>query len=70
MLCDLHGDKFAFDLIGVSEVFRCDYDTRLSLAGFHDLITRCRDDGSRGRVGDDGSRGGVVVMMAVGVELS
>ena len=51
LLCDLHGDKFAFDLIGVSEVFRCDYDTRLSLPGFHDLITRCRDDGSRGGVG-------------------
>ena len=51
LLCDLHSDQFSFDLIGISEVFRCDNDTRLALPGYHDLIARCRDDGSRGGVG-------------------
>ena len=43
--CDLRGDSFVFDLIGVSEVFCCDNDTRLTLPGFQNLITCCRDDG-------------------------
>lgn len=51
LICDLHGNSFSFDLIGISEAFRCDQDARLSLPGFHDLLTRCRDDGSRGGVG-------------------
>ena len=51
LLCDLHNDTFAFDLIGISEVYRCEFDSRLTLPGYHDLITRCRDDGSRGGVG-------------------
>ena len=51
LLCDTHGDKFAFDFIGVSEVYRCDFDTRLTLPGYHDLTTRVREDGSRGGVG-------------------
>ena len=51
LLCGMHGDAFSFDLIGISEAFRCDLDSRLSLPGFHELITRCRDDGSRGAVG-------------------
>ena len=51
LLCDLHGDSFSFDLIGISEAFRCELDSRLSLPGFHELVTRCRDDGSRGGVG-------------------
>ena len=51
LLCDIHHDNFSFDLIGVSEVFRCDNDSRLILPGYHDLITRCRDNGTRGGVG-------------------
>ncbi|KAK2140723.1 hypothetical protein LSH36_1268g00014 [Paralvinella palmiformis] len=48
LLCELHRNKFAFDLTGVTEVFCCDYDTRLSLLGFHNIITSCSDEGSRG----------------------
>ena len=51
LLCDIHGDKFAFDFIGVTEVYRCDFDARLTLPGYHDLITPVREDGSRGGVG-------------------
>lgn len=51
MLCSLHSDFFAFDFIGVSEIFRCEHDQRLSLPGYHDLLTRCRSDSSRGGVG-------------------
>ena len=51
LLCELHSEKFAFDFIGVSEAYRCDGDTRLRLPGYHDLISRCRIDGSRGGVG-------------------
>ena len=51
LLRDLHSDQFSFDLIGISEVFRCDNDTHLVLPGYHDLIARCRDDGSMGGVG-------------------
>ena len=50
LLCDMHGEKFSFDVIGVTEVYRCDFDTRLTLPGYHDLITRVREDGSRGRL--------------------
>ena len=42
LLCDLHNDTFAFDIIGISEVYRCEFDSRLTLPGYHDLITRCR----------------------------
>ena len=38
LLYDLHGDQFSFDLIGISEVIRCDNDTRLTLPGYHNLI--------------------------------
>ena len=51
LLCDLHSDNFAFDMIGVSEVYRCENDSRLSLPGYHDMLTRCREDGARGGVG-------------------
>ena len=51
LICDLQGDKFAFDYLGLSEVYRCDLDERLRLPGYHDLITRCRTDGNRGGVG-------------------
>ena len=51
LLCELHSEKFALDFIGVSEAYRCDGDTRLRLPGYHDLISRCRIDGSRGGVG-------------------
>ncbi len=50
-LCDLHGDTFSFDFIGISEIYQCCNDSRLSLPGYHDLIVRCRDDGPRGGVG-------------------
>ena len=39
----IHSDEFSFDYIGISEVFRCDRDQRISLPGYHDIITRCRE---------------------------
>ena len=50
LLCDIHTEIFAFDLIGLSEVFNCDIDSRLSLPGYHKLITQNREDGTRGGV--------------------
>ena len=53
LLCDMHSDEFSFDYIGISEVFRCDLDQRISLPGYHKFITRCREinDDNRGGVG-------------------
>ena len=51
LICDLHGTTFSFDILGISEIFKCQDDMRLSLPGYHKLITRCRDDGARGGVG-------------------
>ena len=51
LLCELHGDKFNFDIIGLREIFRTTDDMPLRLPGYHELISRCRDDGPRGGVG-------------------
>ncbi len=51
LICDLHGDAFSFDLIGISELYKCCNDNRLCLPGYHELIARSRDDGPRGGVG-------------------
>ena len=51
LLCDLHNKNFSFDLIGVSEVFRADRDPRVVLSGYHNILTRCRNDDGRGGVG-------------------
>ena len=32
-------------------MFHCDKDPRISLPGYHNIITRCRDNSSRGGVG-------------------
>ncbi len=51
LLSELQNDIFFFDIIGFSEAYRCDMDTRLALPGYHSLITRSRLNGSRGGVG-------------------
>jgi len=51
LLCEMHGDNFKFDIIGISEIFDCSRDDRLHLPGYHDLITRTRQDSIRGGVG-------------------
>jgi hypothetical protein len=51
LLCELHGDSFSFDFIGISEVFNCDKDSRLALPGYHNIITRCRNNRNGGGVG-------------------
>jgi len=38
------------------EVFRCDFDQRIRLPGYHKIITRCRDT-------NEGCRGGVAVFI-------
>ncbi len=51
LLCDLHSNDFSFDVIGMSEIFRADRDPRVILPGYHNIITRCRNDDGRGGVG-------------------
>jgi len=51
LLCELHGDSCSFDFIGISEIFNCDKDSRLVLPGYHNIITRCRNNGNGGGVG-------------------
>ena len=51
LLCDVHCNDFSFDFIGISEIFKCDRDSRLVLPGYHSLISRYRDDDGRGGVG-------------------
>lgn len=43
--------SFSFDFLGFSEVFRCTDDQRLSLEGYHPLLTKQRDTCIRGGVG-------------------
>ncbi len=45
LLCELHGDKFKFYVIGISEIFRTSGDMCLKLPGYHELISRCHYDG-------------------------
>ena len=33
LLCDLHGDFFSFDFVGVSEVYKCDLHRRIQGGG-------------------------------------
>jgi hypothetical protein len=56
LVCDIHTDNFAFDCIGISEVFRCDRDQRIGLPGYHNIITRCRGE-------NDDCRGGVALFI-------
>ena len=51
LICELHSDTFMFNFIGISEIFRHSGDMRLNLPGYHNLISRSRDDGPRGGVG-------------------
>jgi len=46
-MCQLNSDSFSFDCIGISENYQTLGDTGLSLNGYHDIITRCRDDGPK-----------------------
>ena len=47
----MQGDIFVYDVIGISEIYQCQNDSRLSLPGYHKLISRCRSLGNRGGVG-------------------
>jgi len=51
VLYNMQGEKLSFDFIGVTEIFKCDRDSRIYLPGFHDLISRHRKDCVRGGVG-------------------
>ena len=46
-----YGNKFTFDYIGISEVFKCEDDRCLNWPGYHNLTTRTRPDRNRGAVG-------------------
>ena len=56
LLCQIHSNDFSFDYIEISEVFLCVRDQRLHIPGYHDIITRCRDE-------TDDCRGGVALFV-------
>ena len=47
----MHVNSFSFDIIGISEIYKTHNDPRISLEGYHNIISKCRDDGPRGGVG-------------------
>ena len=51
LLSECCGANSGFDIIGLTEVYRCSNDDRLHLPGYHDLVARVRDDDGRGGVG-------------------
>jgi len=51
LICDMHSDQHSFDFIAISEIFHCDHDRRISLPGYHKILTRCRETAKRGGVG-------------------
>ena len=51
LISELHSEQFTFDVIGISEAFQCENDTRLKLPGYQNFISRCREQGNRGGVG-------------------
>ena len=38
LICDLHCETFQLDCIGISELYRCENDKRLTLSGYHEFI--------------------------------
>lgn len=51
LIYNLNSNTFSFDIIGISEIYRCIHDKRLRLTGYHNILSRCREDGPRGGVG-------------------
>ena len=51
LISELHSEQLTFDVIGISEAFQCENDTRLKLSGYQNFISRCREQGNRGGVG-------------------
>ncbi len=51
LLCEMHGEDFAFDFIGMSEVFGKYKDDRINLPGYHNILTKTREDRRGGGVG-------------------
>ena len=47
----LHGQNFAFDIIGISECYKHEQDARIKLNGYHEFLSRNRVDDHRGGVG-------------------
>ena len=43
LMCDIQNDNVKFDYIGLSEIFQCKNDERLSLPGYHNVIVRSRE---------------------------
>ena len=53
LLANINSSKFAFDLLGISELFNLPPDLSFELEGYHDIICKNRDpnDSVRGGVG-------------------
>jgi len=51
LICNLRCFSFSFNVIGISEIYQCKNDARLRLTGYHNIISRHREDGPRGGVG-------------------
>ncbi len=50
LLCDIQSEKFTFDVIGLSELFKID-GHNLDLPGYHSILGNTRRDCNRGGVG-------------------
>jgi len=51
LICNLSCLSFSFDVIGISEIYQCKNYARLRLTGYHNIISRHREEGPRGGVG-------------------
>ena len=47
LISHMHSDSFTFDFIGMSEVYKCQHDSRIRLNGYHEIITRTRESDFR-----------------------
>ena len=51
LMHSLNTDTFNFDVIGISECYRHEYDNRIHLEGYHDIVSRNRKEGRKGGIG-------------------
>ena len=51
LVSNITNNHFSFDFIGLTEVFKTNHDQRLHLPFYHKLITKTRQNNSRGGVG-------------------
>ena len=51
LINSLHTNTFQFDIIGVSECYKHENDIRIHINGYHEILSRNRNEGRKGGVG-------------------